>query len=143
MSDPDLIARVYPYKDTGKHVRKAFRKSSYYAAPLIPPSEPQAAYAHGERASTEPPDSVDVPDYYYLPCIELRFSKIPRSHRGIVFGTDPDSDVVLPNCKGVGYHQFTLTFDDANRLIVKDWGSFIGSEVTYNGEGRGRRRGFQ
>lgn len=51
--------------------------------------------------------------------------------------------MVLPNCKGVGYHQFTLTFDDANRFIVKDWGSLIGTEVTYEGEGSGTRRGFQ
>lgn len=61
----------------------------------------------------------------------------------MVFGRGPDSDVVLPKCTGIGYHHFTLTFDDANRLIVKDWGSLIGTEVTYDGEGSGVRREFR
>lgn len=143
MIDSDLIALVYPHNDHKEQIGKAFSRSSYYVAPLVLPTEPRAPYAHSERGSTEPPDSLDVPDHYYLPCIEVRFSNIPRSHHGIIFGTGPDSDVVLPNCKGVGYHQFTLTFDDTNRLIVKDWGSLIGTEVTYEGEGGGTRRGFQ
>lgn len=143
MADTDLIARVYPHNDKMDYLGKSFRTSSFYAAPVFSKTEPRAAYAHGERGSTEPPEYLDVPDHCYLPCIELRFSKIPRSHHGIIFGTGPDSDVVLPNCKGVGNHQFTLTFDDANRLIVKDWGSLIGTEVTYQDEGSGTRRGFQ
>ena len=75
--------------------------------------------------------------------LEIKFSDIPRTSHGIVFGCQSDSDVVLPNLKGISKHHFSLTFDDANRLIVRDWGSLLGTEVTYDGEGRGKRSNFQ
>lgn len=137
MVDKDLIARVYPYDDKKEYITKAFRTSSRYVAPLAQSAEPGPTRIRRGRGSTEPPDHRDVPDHDYLPCIEARFSDVPQSHRGIIFGTDPDSDVVLPNCIGIGYHQFSLTFDHVNRLIIKDWGSLIGTEITYNGQGRG------
>lgn len=71
MTNTDLIARVYPHNDTRELMKKAFTKSSYCAAPLLPLAEPEAAPLHGERELTEPPNVLDVPDFYYLPCIEL------------------------------------------------------------------------
>lgn len=63
MTDTDFIARVYLHVDNKGHIGTAFSTSLYYAAPLFPPTEPQAAYAHGERGSTESSGYVDVPDY--------------------------------------------------------------------------------
>ncbi|KAF1994222.1 kinase-like protein [Amniculicola lignicola CBS 123094] len=145
MADTDLIARVYPFdKKSEFEVTDDFRMSSYYVAPRIRPTRSQVGYRRGERELTEPlPDRVYVPDYYYLPCIELRLSDVPRSRHGIVFGTDPNSDVVLPNHRALSYHHFSLTFDKANRLIVKDWDSHNGTEVTYDDRGHGVRSGFQ
>ena len=45
--------------------------------------------------------------------------------------------------KSISYCHFSLTFDEDKRLVVKDWGSLEGTEVTYNGEGQGKRREFQ
>ncbi|KAL3957297.1 hypothetical protein ACCO45_007875 [Purpureocillium lilacinum] len=49
----------------------------------------------------------------------------------------------FPNLKGISNHHFSLTFDDANRLIVRDWGSLLGTEVTYDAQGHGKRSNFR
>ena len=142
MNDTDVIARIYPYNDQNEQIGKAFKTSSYYVAPLLPNAQPQLTDTHGERESTEPPDFVDVPIHHYLPCVELRLSHIPRCRQGIIFGRGLDSDVILQHYKGIGSYHFSITFDRENRLILKDWGSRIGCEVLYQGEGRGIRRNF-
>jgi FHA domain len=134
---------VYPSGSFKESTLNAIKTSSRYVPRQVQPLEPRPPYRRGERQPTEPPEICNVPEHCNEPCIELRLSNIPRSHHGLVFGTDPDSDVVLPNWKGIGYHHFTLTFDEANRLIVKDWGSLVGTEVTYDNEGHGLRREFQ
>ncbi|KND93130.1 hypothetical protein TOPH_02411 [Tolypocladium ophioglossoides CBS 100239] len=99
-------------------------------------------YGRRERESTEPPDDQGASALDYLPCLEVKFSDIPRTDRGLVFGYNPNCDVVLPH-QGISNYHFSLTFDNHHRLIVKDWGSLIGTQVTYNGEGEGTRRHFQ
>ena len=142
MADTDLIARVYPFGDGSEtQVKQAFSTSSYFVAPRIQLTEPQTDSARRERGTTQPPPEGFID--YSLPCIELRFSKIPRSHYGVVFGVDPNSDVVLPDHGSLSYHHFSLTFDEANRLIIKDWGATNGTEVTYDDQGRGARKEFQ
>lgn len=141
MADTDLIACVYPYGDLKTDIANEFKTSSYYVAPRV---QQPARRPRGERERTEPLlNTADVPDHYYLPCIKLRLSHIPQSPRGIVFGADPNSDVVLPNDTSISNHHFSLTFDNANRVIVKDWGSHNGTEVIYNDQGHGVRSKFQ
>jgi hypothetical protein len=41
--------------------------------------------------------------------------------------------------RGISFHHFALTFDEQNRFIVKDLGSFCGTEVTYDKQGQGKR----
>lgn len=123
----------------------SIQRSPRCVPPRLPMTKQQVQYdpGQGERELTAPPEDGDpVPAYSYLPCVELRFSDIPRTKHGLVFGRDPKSDVVLPD-RHISFHHFTLTFDTAKRLIVKDWGSLSGVEVTYDNEGRGRRRDFQ
>ena len=43
---------------------------------------------------------------------------------------------------GLSYHHFALTFDNHNRLIVKDLGSLDGTEVIYDKQGKGKRSDF-
>lgn len=143
MAATDLIARVYSYGDFKKKILETIETSSRYVFPEVQPPEPRPPYRCGERQLTEPPEDPSIAEHAYEPYIEVKLSDIPRSSHGIVFGTDPDSDVVLPNWKGIGYRHFTLTFDEANRLIVRDWGSLLGTEVTYEGYGRGKRSNFQ
>lgn len=144
MEDTDLIARVYPIWHGKKRASKAIEASPLYVAPQHPEDEEeeQLQYGRRDRHPTEPPEESNLSAYHGMPCIELRFSDIPRSTHGRIFGRNPTSDVVLPEVKGLSYHHFGLTFDDNRRLIVKDWGSLAGTEVSYDGEGKGRRRGF-
>ncbi|KAH0596990.1 hypothetical protein MHUMG1_05298 [Metarhizium humberi] len=98
----------------------------------------------GEREITESPEEEGATTSKHggRPFIEIRFSKIPRSSHGVIFGRNKKSDVLLPDIKGLSSFHFSLTFDEQKRLIVKDLGSLIGTEVTYDTEGGGARRNF-
>ncbi|PWI64954.1 hypothetical protein PCL_08405 [Purpureocillium lilacinum] len=138
MENSDIVARVYPVPHIKKFATEAIERS---ARRILPDrtSESTVEYGRHNRAATEPPEDDDPS----MPYLEIKFSDPPRTSHGIVFGCDLDSDVVLPNIKGLSGHHFSLTFDDANRLIVRDWGSLLGTEVTYDGEGRGTRSNFR
>ena len=146
MADSDLIARLYPYNDLDLSLSKVIQTSSrYLPAPLQRP-RPRVLRGRGERERTEPPEESEQSnssEHHYQPCLEIRFSDIPRGPHGVVFGWDPNSDVVLPALPGVSYHHFTVTFDDRRRPIVKDCNTLIGTEVTYDSQGQGKRSGFQ
>ncbi|KAM4062849.1 kinase [Hirsutella rhossiliensis] len=144
MRDADLIACVYPRTDVHQRTSKATEASSRYVAPRL--LSPAVQYSRRERESTEPPEppgQSNAPTYHYMARLEPRFSDIPRTSRGIVFGCGPDCDVTLPDLQGISYHHFTITFDDAKRLIIRDWGSLAGTEVTYDDQGGGLRSNFQ
>ncbi|KAL8326749.1 hypothetical protein RB601_003651 [Gaeumannomyces tritici] len=147
MADTDLIARVYPYaeEDLGEvpeATLNAFKTSPGCVIPREQPSKRQSA-SRRERQSTEPLEAQNVPVLDTLPYVELRLSDTPRFRSGFIFGWGPNSDVVLPNNRGVGYHHFSLTFDDNKRPIVKDWGFLNGTQVTYGKQGHGVRPRFQ
>ncbi|UNI14821.1 Non-specific serine/threonine protein kinase [Purpureocillium takamizusanense] len=142
MEDADLIARVYAVPHDQRHASTSIKSSSRYVAPANY-GEHQVEHGRHNRAATEPPEESNVPAHRNMPRLEIKFSDIPRTSHGIVFGCDPDSDVVLPNLKGISKHHFSLTFDDANRLIVRDWGSLLGTEVTYDAQGHGKRSNFR
>ncbi|KAK4038259.1 hypothetical protein C8A01DRAFT_17631 [Parachaetomium inaequale] len=91
----------------------------------------------------EPSDPVEesfLPLEDFLPYLELRFSDIPPTSSGLVFGRDRNTcDIVLPNISGISRRHFALTydnnFDDGHyRLIVRDLSTY-GTMVTYNHEG--------
>jgi serine/threonine-protein kinase Chk2 len=50
---------------------------------------------------------------------------------------------VLPNWAGFSAHHFCITFDANNNLIVKDLGSLLGTQVTYDDRGAGMRSDFK
>ncbi|RSM19221.1 hypothetical protein CDV31_001897 [Fusarium ambrosium] len=95
-----------------------------------------------ERESTEPPENAGASELDYLPTLVVRFSDAPRTKKGLVFGSNPNCDVVL-DIQGVSNVHFSLTFDDYNRPIIEDLGSLNGTQVTYNGDGEGVRSGFR
>ncbi|KAL3962949.1 hypothetical protein ACCO45_004472 [Purpureocillium lilacinum] len=143
MENANVIARVYagPH-DNKRRASTAIKASKRYVVTHYE-EEDTVQYGRYDRAATELPDDDNATAHLDMPHLEIKFSDIPRTSHGIVFGCDPDSDVVLPNLKGISKHHFSLTFDDANRLIVRDWGSLLGTEVTYDGEGRGTRSNFR
>ncbi|KAK7397631.1 hypothetical protein QQX98_012998 [Neonectria punicea] len=109
--------------------------------PRLQRSKPKPKGRHA-RGSTEPPENAGAPDLNFQPRIEIRFSNIPRTDRGVIFGANSNCDVVL-NCQGVSNYHFSLTFDEMNRPIVQDLGSSMGTEVTYGTEGHGVRSDFR
>lgn len=139
MAESDLIARVYVYEDVTGHVAQVLEASSYYKPPRLRAEVQPRRDAHEPTPEPTGPSNVSASDY--TSCLELRFSTMPRTHHGLVFGSDPKSDVVLP-LAGISWHHFTLTFDDARRLIVEDR-SLLGTEVTYDNQGHGKRSRFQ
>ncbi|KAG8415249.1 hypothetical protein J3458_009111 [Metarhizium acridum] len=146
MDVKDLIARVYPSVDPHGHTAEAIRASPYYVQSQSLSDEPPKKFQYGrdDRETTEPTQEEDakVSAYDGRPFIEIRFSKIPRSSHGVIFGCNRKSDVVLPNLRGLSHFHFSLTFDERRRFIVKDLGSLMGTEVTYDNKGKGKRRNF-
>ena len=140
MEDSDLIARVYPVWHENQYALDAIRTSPLYIGPVPRQVKDQAQHRRHTRQSTEPPEHVAPDDD--RSCIELRFSKIPRSRYGIIFGRSPKCEVVIPFESSSSRH-FSLMFDEENRLIVRDLGSLVGTEVTYDGEGHGERSNFR
>ncbi|KAK7424793.1 hypothetical protein QQX98_000377 [Neonectria punicea] len=134
MEDTDLIACLYPHKDVLNLVSNAFQASSRYVPPRVQVSKKNRPGERGENP--------DASDHDYLPRLEIRFSDIPRTDRGVVFGSNPNCDVVLP-CDGVSDYHLSLTFDDMNRPLVKDLGSSTGTEIMYDDQGHGVRSNFQ
>ncbi|KHN99767.1 CAMK family protein kinase [Metarhizium album ARSEF 1941] len=152
MDDTDLIARVYPFvpideeNNSENHAVKATTGSRLCVLPLLQKPRQEVRYGRDDRERTVSPDEAGdrtLSGLDLLPCIEVRFSKTPRSSHGVLFGCSRRCDVVLPDVGGLSNFQFSLTFDDKGRFIVKDMGSRLGTEVTYNRQGAGHRRNFQ
>ncbi|KAK3302817.1 kinase-like domain-containing protein, partial [Chaetomium strumarium] len=109
---------------------------------LTETEQPQLSRRERESAPLEQPRE-QVPAYFHHPGLELRFSRGPLTPYGFLFGHDENSDVVLEcDIPSFSAHHFALTFDDHHRPIIKDLGSYNGTEVTYDGVGEGRRSDF-
>ncbi|KAH8747276.1 kinase-like domain-containing protein [Diaporthe sp. PMI_573] len=151
MADTDLIAWVYPYEDLEyRYAQATIEASSQYMPPRVAPQEPpEIHWSRGARESTEPPernankdDNLDT-----LPYLELRFSDVPRTSLGLVFGVDNTCDIALPQIPGISKRHFALTYknkfeDGYHRLIVRDLGSTFGTAVTYDDKGDELRSKF-
>ncbi|KAI1073382.1 protein kinase [Whalleya microplaca] len=136
------LTYVYPHGIgvISNRASKAIELSSHYVPPRLQPIEHQ--YGRCERGSTEPPENLGASALDSLPCLVVRCSDIPRTDRGLIFGSNKRCDVVVAIQRISSVH-FSLTFDKFNRPIVKDIGSLVGTKVTYNGEGEGTRSDFQ
>ncbi|KAK3935962.1 hypothetical protein QBC46DRAFT_346060 [Diplogelasinospora grovesii] len=147
MADTDVIARVYPFNKYEKYAREAIENSSRYLPPKVKLTEPRETHlSRSARESTEPPERNREVNLDELPYLEVRFSDVPRTSAGLVFGTDPTCDVVL-SMKGISRRYFALTYkkkfpDGYHRLIVRDLGSTYGTIVTYDKKGDEPRSNF-
>ncbi|KAK4151490.1 kinase-like domain protein [Chaetomidium leptoderma] len=128
MADTDLIACLYPFVDrkvVGQEAENVVKADANENRRVPPRLIEQPQLSRRERESTPLEQQCgDVPAYFYRPGLELRFSHGPQTPYGFVF------------------HHFALTFDDHYRPIIKDLGSFNGTEVTYDKQGEGKRSDF-
>jgi hypothetical protein len=71
--------------------------------------------------------------------LKLTFDNGPKGEHGFIFGTDAEvCDIVLPNLPGVSRQHCYISFDDQQRLILKDI-SRRGTAVWYDGSSTGDR----
>lgn len=142
--DADVIARLYP-ADMSGFARDVIEGHLGHTPPRRPP--PDLA---SRELTVEPEEIRSLGDE--LPYIEFKFSQPPRSSSGFVFGTRPNSDVVLRDREGktlpgLSRNHFALTYkntfrDGRSRLVVRDLESLHGTTVTYDAMGKDRRRKF-
>jgi serine/threonine-protein kinase Chk2 len=140
MSNSDIVALIYPHVDVFGAATRAIEASSFYNPPLIDPS--QSAYDTDEDDSTQISNHLNVRIEDTLPFAKITFDYAPKTNRGILIGSSPACDLVVRR-KGVSSRHISLTFDEEKRLIIKDWGSLAGIQVTYDGEGAGERSKFR
>ncbi|KAM3481204.1 hypothetical protein MY5147_000837 [Beauveria neobassiana] len=142
--ESDIIAYIYP---DGAHINRAkdVIKANRHC---VPPRLIEVRHSHcrrgddRERQSTEPPEDSGASSLDYLPSLVVRLSDIPRTDKGLLFGSNPNCDVVM-NYPGVSNIHFSLTFDEFNCPIIKDLESLGGTQVTYDQQGHGYRRSFR
>lgn len=101
MTDPDLIAYLYPLEPPGTQgpateVIRADLNRSRFVPPRILVEAPgkRPRRLPGTVTPTKKPLK-EHPIHLRLPCLEFRFSKGPQTSYGFVFGSLPNSDVVL------------------------------------------------
>ena len=137
MYDPDIIAYLFPVEGKGrKNAIRAF-KMPLNRSRFVPLLEP--AHEIDSRLVREPTEESDEEsDNDHEPCLVLRFSNPPKTRYGLVVGTSPEADIVLPDIKGVSLYHFALTFDKQKCLIVNDLDTTVGIRVIYDGE-KGQR----
>lgn len=140
MSNSDIVALIYPHVDVFGAATRAIEASSFYNPPLIDPS--QSAYDTDEDDSIQISNHLNVRIEDTLPFAKITFDYAPKTNRGILIGSSPACDLVVRR-KGVSSRHISLTFDEEKRLIIKDWGSLAGIQVTYDGEGAGERSKFR
>lgn len=133
--DTDLIAYLYAY-DGSRVVTEMIRHCLDESGQAHLEEEP---YHRGSRESTAAPESPSEPPPMRL---ELRFSSGPRTRAGFVFGAAKSCDFVLRR-NAISNVHFAITFDECDRLIVRDLGSRNGTTVEYDGHGGKNRVGFQ
>jgi serine/threonine-protein kinase Chk2 len=136
MEDLDLIACLYPkYPEAkDKHTWDAIRMNT---SRYILPRENRIS-DYRSRESTVSLEAEKDSNVSY-PALRLTFTSELKCGKGLMFGTDPNCDIVLPNLKHVSKRHCYLTFDEQRRLVLRDCSS-RGTIVKYDEAGGELRR---
>ena len=139
MKDDDIIAFLYSADGDGYHnalhtihmeVNGARFAEPRRERPV--PTATQSLEVRRDRrdreGTVEPEKSHNSLDY--KPCLQLTFSNGPKTRHGLVVGSNPNSDIVLPELDGVSFNHFTFRFD-GDYFYVKDLDSTCGTIVKY------------
>lgn len=151
MGDSNLIANLYPPNEEAHlySLRAILMKenSERYIAPQLP----IASYDGSRESTASLDDTTLAPNHVKYPGLQLTFNRGPKTGKGFVFGTDASScdivlpkhaDSLLPGRSKISRRHLCITFDEEGRLVLRDF-STQGTIVTYDGQGKEKRRGFQ
>ena len=143
MEDPNSIALLAPARS-----KKEDRNGRSWEAIRIntqehcPPQEKKISDLRSRESTAPLEDAKDnTQDSISYPTLELAFNSELKSGRGLMFGTNPNCDIVLPRLRNISQWHCYLTFDAKRRLILRDC-STNGTIVTYDGQGGELRRHF-
>lgn len=142
--DPNLIACLCPAasesRDRIDWAWEAVRSNT----PGYTPPETDVRSDLRSRESTAPLDdeSDQTGNATPYPRLQLRFDAEPKSNLGIMMGTDPDCDIVLPRLRKISQRHCYFTFDAERRLVLRDC-STHGTIVKYDNKGGEPRRAMR
>lgn len=113
--------------------------------PASQEEEEQEVLDRWEREGTEPPEKKKEdfsPFPHNGPCLMFRFTKPPRTRREIMCGYSQHAEITTPQLKSISRCHFALTFDNNNRLVVRDLNSGIGTCMLYGSLSEKAEPGF-
>jgi hypothetical protein len=123
----------------GKYTWQAIRMNTLECSP---PQGETKSDLRSRESTVSLEDEVDnAQDDTSYPRLQLTFNRGPKSGQGLVLGTDPNCDIVLPRLKYISKRHCALTFDVERRLILRDF-SRHGSIVKYDDQGGELRHDF-
>jgi len=109
--------------------------------------KPESTSQRGSRVPTRSPSPHACNTDDNMDCLELRFTKGPKTSHGFVFGRDERCDIIIPqDLTSISNYHFSITFEngfedtDKYRLVLRDLNSRKGTSVTYDNKGEGFRR---
>ena len=141
MGDSNSIAWLSPkeHKDESK-VGKYTWEAIWMNTSQDIPEQGETVSDYRSRESTVSPEDKFPSDTSY-PRLHLGFNSELKSGHGLMFGSNPNCDIVLPRLRKISQRHCYLTFDAERRLILRDCSTY-GTIVTYNDQGRELRRHF-
>ncbi|KLJ13210.1 hypothetical protein EMPG_11864 [Blastomyces silverae] len=149
MEHPDLVAVLYAYHRSPDAIAAITApENASMHIPARHKEEPPPPSLRSRDPTPEREESDDESsNYLNNEALQLTFSHRPKKgNQGFCLGRDKNRcDIYLPNLETEYYisaqHCF-LTFDNQNRLILRDQSS-NGTIVTYDGKGGKKRRNFR
>lgn len=132
-----LIATIFPFKDREYKLVENLMHEVRHASRFVPRVAERQGPGRWSRETTAAPESGDdTEDLGSMDSLQLQFGdRAYRNGQGIMFGTHRKKcDIPLPNMDGISKEHCYLTYDDKNRLVLKDISSY-GTIVTYDGQG--------
>ncbi|KAF8857852.1 kinase-like protein [Acephala macrosclerotiorum] len=143
MEEPNTIAWLSPVNSEshpeGKYAWEAIRMN---ISEDIPPQREMVSDYRSRESTASLEDAEDnTPDDTSYPRLQLAFNCGRKSGHGLMFGTAPNCDIVLPRLRKISQHHCYFTFDAERRLILRDC-STHGTIVSYDDKGGELRRHF-
>ncbi|KAB8356484.1 hypothetical protein FH972_024067 [Carpinus fangiana] len=152
MDDPDVIAYLFAADGVSENraldvIYMAENEQHFLPSQQRPvdtdPASQEEDLDRWDREATEPPEKRARDAFpHHGPCLVFRFSKPPKTRKGVVGGRSPKADIVMPKLKSISRCHFALTFDDRNRLVVRDLGSGMGTCMLYGSVSEHAEPGF-
>ncbi|KAH9213961.1 kinase-like domain-containing protein [Leptodontidium sp. 2 PMI_412] len=141
MEDPNVIANLFPADDRRGYALETICMSENKSRYIPPQREKKSDIRSRESTASLDDKEGTAPDNTSCPGLQLAFDSRPKAGPGLVLGTDPDCDIVLPQLRNISRRHCYITFDSQRRLILRDFSRY-GTIVSYNDKGRETRRRF-